>query len=246
MPDPTRLGFLYPDHSAEDDYPRVATMLEPPIEAFVVHTSIGEDAHREDALRDTGAVWRLLDGAEELKRIGVDAAMWACTSGSFVFGLEGATAQAKAVQDFLGKPVSSTSLAFVSAAKAMGLKRVAIGATYPDDVAAMFQQLLADSGIETVHRGSLGIITGVEVGTLGWEAVLRLATANDHPDAEAILMPDTALHTIAWVAAIESHAHKTVLTANQVTIWEALRLAGRVTPQEGLGRLFELDAVVAR
>jgi maleate cis-trans isomerase len=220
-------------------------MLEPPIEAIVVHTSSGEDAHREDALRDTGAVWRLLDGAAELKRVGVDAAMWACTSGSFVFGLEGAIAQARAIQDFLGKPVSSTSLAFVSAARAMGLRRIAIGATYPDDVASLFQQLLGDSGFETVHRGSLGIITGVEVGTLGWEAVLRLCTANDHPDAEAILMPDTALHTIAWVAALESHVHKPVLTANQVTIWEALRLAGALTPQEGLGRLFRESAVAA-
>lgn len=245
MSHPTRLGFLYPGHSAEDDYPHAAAMLEPPIDAIVVHTSIGEDAHREDALRDTGAGWRLLDGAAELKRIGVDAAMWACTSGSFVFGLRGATEQAKAIQDYLGVPVSSTSLAFVSAAKAMGLRRVAIGATYPDDVAAMFQQLLADAGIETVRRGSLGIITGVEVGKLGWDAVRGLALENDHPDAEAIVMPDTALHTIAWLGALETHARKPVLTANQVTIWEALRLAGALTPQEGFGRLFRESAVAA-
>ena len=244
MPEPTRLGFLYPDHSAEDDYPRVATMLQPPIEAFVVHTSIGEDAHRADALRDTGAIWRLLEGAEELKRIGVESAMWACTSGSFVFGLEGATAQAKAIQDFLGKPVSSTSLAFVSAAKAMGLKRVAIAATYPDDVAQLFQQLLADSGIETVQRGVLDIITGVEVGTVERDVVLSHALANDHPDAEAILMPDTALHTIALLEDLEAAAGKTVLTANQVTVWEALRLAGALHPQEGLGRLFREGVAV--
>ena len=238
MADRTRLGFLYPDHSAEDDYPRVATMLEPAIDAIVVHTSIGEDAHRPDALRDTGAVWRLLDGAAELQRVGVDAAMWACTSGSFVFGLEGATAQAKAIQDFLGVPVSSTSLAFASAVRGLGLRRVAIAATYPDDVAELFQQLLADSGIETVHRAALGIITGVEVGTLQRDAVLRWATSNDHPDAEAILMPDTALHTIAWLEDLEAATGKTVLTANQVTVWEALRLAGALTPQAGLGRLF--------
>ena len=246
MPDLTRLGFLYPDHSAEDDYPRVATMLRPPIDAIVVHTSIGEDAHRADALRDTGAIWRLLDGAEELKRIGVDAAMWACTSGSFVFGLEGAKAQAKAIEDHLGKPVSSTSLAFVSAAKAMGLERVAIAATYPDDVAQLFQQLLADSGIETVQRGALNIITGVEVGTVERDVVLSHALANDHPDAEAILMPDTALHTIALLEDLEAAAGKTVLTANQVTVWEALRLAGVLRRQDGLGRLFRLAAPVVQ
>jgi len=94
---PVRLGFLYPDFSAEDDYPRLAARLHPPVEAVVVHTSIGEDAHRVDALLDTGAAWRLAEGAERLRATGVRAAMWACTSGSFVFGLAGAQEQARGV-----------------------------------------------------------------------------------------------------------------------------------------------------
>src|SRR5438093_11855520 len=107
---PVRLGFLYPDYAAEDDYPRIAARIRPLVDVFVVHTSIGEDAHREDALRDTGDTRRLLEGAEALDRIGVEAAMWACTSGSFVFGLEGAKEQAAVVERSLGVPVSSTSL----------------------------------------------------------------------------------------------------------------------------------------
>jgi maleate cis-trans isomerase len=236
--DALRLGYLYPDHSAEDDYPRIAAMLQPPVENIVIHTSIGEDAHRADALRDTGAEWRLLEGAERLRPYQPAAAMWACTSGSFVFGLEGAKAQAQAIEDALGIPVRSTSLAFVSAAQALGLRTVAIAATYPDDVAQLFQQLLADSGIRSVSRGALDIITGAEVGTVEKDRVIAHARAYDHPDAEAVLMPDTALHTVAFLDELEAAVGKTVLTANQVTVWEALRLAGRVTPQEGLGRLF--------
>ena len=241
---PLRLGFLYPDYAAEDDYPRMAGLLRPPADVFVVHTTIGEDAHREDALRDTGDTRRLLEGAARLKGIGVDAAMWACTSGSFVFGLEGARAQAKTVQDFLGVPVSSTSLAFASACQALGVRRVAVAATYPHDVAQLFGRLLADSGVEVVHVGSLGIITGAEVGTLDHERVLALATRNDHPDAEAVLVPDTALHSVAWLDELDAAVDKPVLTANQVTVWEALRLAGRTPDQHGLGRLFRAGALV--
>jgi maleate cis-trans isomerase len=233
-----RLGFLYPDHSAEDDYPRIAALVVPPVEAVVVHTSIGEDAHRVDALLDTGAAWRLRDGAGELRRAGVASAMWACTSGSFVFGLAGAREQARAVEEFLGVPVSSTSLAFASACRALGLRRVSIAATYPDDVAALFQQFLADSGVATVQREALGIITGVEVGEVDRDRVLAHAVRGDHPDAEAILMPDTALHTVAWLEDLEAAVGKIVLTANQVTMWEALRLAGALVPQAGLGTLF--------
>jgi maleate cis-trans isomerase len=245
VPDqPPRLGFLYPDHSAEDDYPRIGARIRPPVDLLVVHTTIGEDAHREDALRDTGDVRRLLAGAAELKAAGVAAAMWACTSGSFVFGLDGARQQAKAVEDFLGVPVSSTSLAFADACHALGIDRVAIGATYPAEVAAMFRRLLADAGIDTVHVGALGIITGVEVGTVPRDRVLALATRNDHPDAQAILLPDTALHTVDWLDELDAAAGKTVLTANQVTVWQALRLAGLLQPQDGLGALFLQGATV--
>ena len=235
-----RLGFLYPDHSAEDDYPRIAALLSPPVEAVVVHTSIGEDAHRVDALLDTGAAWRLREGAEELRRVGVASAMWACTSGSFVFGLAGALEQARAVADVLGVPASSTSLAFASACRALGLRRVAIAATYPDDVAALFGQFLADCGVEAVQRGALGIMTGVEVGQVGPERALAHAVGSDHPSAQAVLMPDTALHTVARLEDLEAAVGKTVLTANQVTMWEALRLAGALRPQTGLGTLFRV------
>ena len=73
---------------------------------------------------------------------------------------------------------------------------------------------------------------------MGRTAVLDHATRNDHPRAEAILLPDTALHTIEFLDELEAAAGKTVLTANQVTVWEALRLAGALMPQEGLGTLF--------
>jgi len=235
---PVRLGFLYPDHSAEDDYPRLAAMLVPAVEAIVVHTSIGEDAHRVDALLDTGAVWRLAEGATQLRAAGVRSAIWACTSGSFVFGLEGAREQARGVADVAGPPASSTSLAFASACSALGLQRVAIAATYPDDIAALFERFLADAGVSTVRRGALGIITGVEVGGVERDRVIAHALACDDPSAEAVLLPDTALHTVALLEDLEAALGKTVLTANQVTMWEALRLAGELRPQAGLGTLF--------
>ena len=61
-----------------------------------------------------------------------------------------------------------------------------------------------------------------------------------HPDAEAVLIPDTALHTAAFLPELETHVGKTVLTANQVTMWEALRLAAALTPQQNLGHLMPI------
>lgn len=232
------MGFLYPCNGAESDYQLVARRMRPSVEARVVSIPVEDDSHREDALRAVGSRERLLKGATHLQFDGLAAAMWACTSGSFVFGLAGAREQAAAVEDFLGVPVSSTSLAFLAALAELNLSRVAIAATYPRAITALFRRFLADGGIDVVHAGSLGIMAGSDVSKLEKFDVLQLARANDHELAEAILIPDTALNTVAHIQWLESDAGKPVLTSNLVTAWQGLRLAGHPARAEGLGTLF--------
>jgi maleate cis-trans isomerase len=232
------VGLLYPGHSAEDDYPALEARLDGAIKLPVVITSVGEDAHRVDALLDLGRAERLAEGASELAPAQPDAVMWACTSGSFVFGPEGARNQAAGVAQALGVPASSTSIAFVDACRALDVRRVAVAASYPEDVATHFVRFLTAGGVEVVSMGSHGIITAAEVGTLEPEQVIAMVKAADHPDAEAILVPDTAMHTLAIVDDLEAAAGKPVLTANQVTVWKGLQLIGPVPSLSGLGRLF--------
>ena len=236
MKNKLKIGILYPLYSAEDDYPRLAAALEPTVEVQVIHTD-SPNLHRIDESLITGSREYLLAGAEELRPHNVAVCLWACTSASFAFGVEGAQRQAQDLVDALGVPASSTSLAFLSASKALGLKRVAVAATYPEELSNAFRAFLETGGVEVVHMGCLGVWTGDEVALIERKEVLRFACANDHPDAEAVLIPDTALHTVDFLPELEAAAGKTVLTANQVTMWEALRLANRLTPQSNLGRL---------
>jgi maleate cis-trans isomerase len=235
-----RLGLLYPGYAAEDDLPWLVDALfgDGSVVADVVHTSVGEDAHRIDALLDLGSEERLREGAATLREHGAEVAVWACTSGSFVFGWDGARAQSARLRDDFGGPASSTSLAFVEALGALGLRRVAVAATYPEPVTDSFASFLAAAGIEVIAGGSRGIVTAEEVGTLERDAVLALVKGCDHPDADAVLVPDTALHTARWLDVLEGTVGKPVLTANQVTVWEALRLAELPASANGLGTLF--------
>lgn len=239
-------GFLYPGYSAEDDYPAIERALGG-VRLPVVHTLMREDAHRVDALLDIGGDDVLGAGARALRDKGVQAAVWACTSGSFVFGWDGAERQVAGVAEAAGVPASSTSFAFVHAARALGLTRVAVAATYPTDVAERFVAFLGHADVEVVALSCRGIVTAAEVGTLGRDEVLAFVAANDHPDAEAVLVPDTALHTVSWLDELEARVGKPVLTANQVSVWEGLRLAsgpGGLSPRTGLGRLFAVPATV--
>ena len=156
-----KIGILYPAHSAEDDYPRLAAALKPAVEVRVVHTD-SPNLHRIDETLVTGSRECLLAGAEELRPHDVAVCLWACTSASFAFGMEGARRQAQDLADALGAPASSTSLAFLSACQALGLKRVAVAATYPDDLSEAFRTFLESDGIEVVHMGCLDVWTGDE------------------------------------------------------------------------------------
>ncbi|MBT3161863.1 decarboxylase [Streptomyces sp. Vc74B-19] len=240
----TALGFLYPGHSAEDDYPRVEQLLGSDVRLDLVHTDIGEDAHRVDALREMGSPERLAAGLQELRLSGAEAVVWACTSGSFVHGWQGAHQQVRDLARAAGMPASSTSFGFVHALREIEARRVVVGATYPDDVARLFAAFLRDGGAEVTGVRSSGIVTAAEVGTWGEPELFALARAADSPDADAVLLPDTALHTVAHIAALEKELGKPVLTANQVTVWEALRLADRRVNAPELGALFTREPVV--
>lgn len=234
----TTVGLLYPGYSAEDDYPRIEMLFDSDIRLPLFHTEIGEDAHRVDALIRMGADERLAEGVEELRLAGADSVVWACTSGSFVYGWDGAHEQVRTLATAAGLPASSTSFAFAHAITALGAERVAVAATYPEDVTGYFTDFLKASGAEVVSDRASGIITAAEVGTWGRDEVLELARAGDHPDAEVVLLPDTALHTAAYLPELEEILGKPVLTANQVTVWEGLRLAERQAWAPKLGTLF--------
>ncbi|GAC01767.1 putative decarboxylase [Gordonia namibiensis NBRC 108229] len=237
----TTVAMLYPGHAAEDDYTLIESALVASGAAVrlpVTITEIESDDHTVDAMAAVGEQERLAEG---LRRAQVDepaSVMWACTSGSFVYGLDGARRQVADIAVLADRPASSTSLAFVEACHHLGLSRVAIAATYPAPLASRFIGFLDDGGIEAVSLRANDIETASEAGILDGDSLFDMIAAADHPDAEAILIPDTALHTAMWITGLEEKFAKPVLTANQVTAWQGLRLAGISAVIPELGTLF--------
>lgn len=246
----TTVGLLYPGYGAEDDFPALEERLRDAghdVSLPLVHTSVGEDAHRVDALLDLGGHERLVVGARVLAaEHRLDSLIWACTSGSFVFGWEGAQRQVEALAEATGLPTSSTSLAFVSACRALGLTRVTVAASYPEDVADHFRTFLQRGGIEVTAMGSHDIFTAAEVGTLTRDQVVAMVAGADRSGAEAVLVPDTAMHSLAWLPDLEAAVGMPVLTANQVSVFEGLRLAGPVPALPQLGALLARETAGAQ
>lgn len=235
-----KLGFLYPLGGAEYEYYHFAERLDYRVRPYLTGVRIfGEGSDHDPVhLKRTGAIDNLTRAAAGLKPLAPDAALWACTSGSFIDGRSHAEKQAAAIAATIGCPASSTSLAFVNAAQHLGLKRLAVLATYPEPAARAFAGFLGEFGFTVAPIAWLDAPAGPDAAEFGVEKVMAELEALDLSGADGVLLPDTAMPGFELVRRAEAAFGLPVLAANQVTIWEGLRLARASMTLAGHGRLF--------
>ena len=166
--------------------------------------------------------------------------VYACTSGSFGCAA-GPEQQAAEMAAEAGVPAINTTQAFGAAVRALGVQRVAVAGTYPAATVALFAAYLRRHGVSVLAQSALNLPTGDAVTELPAAEVYRFIASGDDPAAEAVLVPDTALTTTQHIAGLEGELGKPVLTANQVTVWYALRVVGVPARAPGFGRLLALS-----
>lgn len=235
MSAPVIAAMLYPGHSAEDEFPALEGILDG-VRLPVRHTWEGPTDHTVTALRALGAADQLVPPALAAAAEGARSVVWACTSGSFVYGPEGIHEQARWMAEACGLPCSSTTLAFLAALDFLGIDEVTVAATYPAEVAAHFTEVLAAAGVGVRGISTHDVPSGEDAGRLDPVQVRRLI-GTEH-SASAVLVPDTALHTVGLIGELEESLERPVLTANLVSAWHGLRLAGWDGHSDRLGRLF--------
>ena len=242
--DAVRLGILYPVGGGEWEYYRFAEALGWRVRPCLFATPLfGEERNHDPAeLARTAALSNLTRTARSIAPVAAHAAVWGCTSGSFILGRAHAEAQARAIAAVAGCPASSTSLAFVNALLTLGARRVALLASYPRPTTDAFVAFFAEFGIEVVALRCLDAPGGQDAFELPFATLLAAARELVRQPAEALVIPDTAMAGFDLVRALETELPIPVLAANQVTLWEGLRIAGRHAPLTGHGRLFATPA----
>ena len=83
-------------------------------------------------------------------------------------------------------------------------------------------------------------IHGLDINLVPLDKVYRLARQVDRSEADGIYVACTSFRTLEIIGALEQDVGKPVVSANQATMWEALRLAGVKACRPGLGRLFDV------
>lgn len=165
------------------------------------------------------------------------AVIYACTSGSFVGGAAGEYLLRRTMLDAGAPTAATTSGALIEALGVLGISRLAIATPYIEAVTDKLVGFLAEHGVHTVASDGLGLLG--HIWRVRYEQVVEIVTAVDRPEAEALFISCTNLPTYDVIEPLEQALGKPVITANQVTMWTALRAIGR--DAVGGGRLLAPD-----
>ncbi len=178
-----------------------------------------------DTVSRMGNPEMIASSAMDLATVSCDCYAYACTSGSFIQGSAGERAIVDAIVGSTGTPAVTTSGCLVAAVAELGLSHVAVANPYATDISEAFRRYLIEHQIGVASVCNAGFTN--HVWQIDYRTTAGLIRQADHPDAEAILVCCTNLATYDLIAKLERELDKPVITANQATMWAALRIAGR-------------------
>ncbi|MER8488221.1 ectoine utilization protein EutA [Mesorhizobium australicum] len=168
----------------------------------------------------------------------LDAICYSCTSASVVIGdaeIETAIQAAKP-----GIPVVTPPMAGMRGLNAFGVRRISILTPYTVETSRPMVTYFAERGFEVLSFTCLGFEDDREMARISPAALVDLARQATHPQADALFVSCTALRGALAVTGMEQAIGRPVVTSNQATAWNCLRLSGDETAHPEFGRLMTL------
>lgn len=238
---PVRIGAIYPDDAWVDretqalveDFSAYLTDGADLIAASTPVASLDATYENSVALAENGDIE---EAARRLCKYELDCYAYYCTTVSFIRGTGGDRDIAQRIVVATGKPATTTSTAMVDAFRHLHIESVVLASPYMPDVEAKFIAFIEDHGVNVLNSRALNLKDGHSI--VPPEEISRLAEGADLPRADAVFVGCTGQRLAGHIEEMEQRLGKPVLTANQVTTWHALRLAGHEHTRAGRGRLF--------
>jgi maleate isomerase len=202
-----------------------------------------------------GGVTGSLDGQEERNRSQIahldenvallalvkpDVIVMAHTATSYTLGREGEQLLMERLTKQYGIPCITAFGSVIRACEHLGVRRIALGTPYSEDMTLRGKAHLEAHGLEVVSHGRLQGVTNIYDETP--ERAYRLGRAVDHPDAQAVFLSGVGMPTVETLGALERDLGKPAFSSAAAMMWNALRIAGVREPIPGFGRLLGQEA----
>ncbi|GAB2845661.1 aspartate/glutamate racemase family protein [Streptomyces deserti] len=166
----------------------------------------------------------LSEAVRTLTAIGPEAVAYACTSGSFVGGIAGERAMCEAMTRAGTVPSVTTSGALLEALAELDVRRLALVTPYTVSVTRSLEEYVAEAGVAVAGCAFMGLTR--HIWKVPYRKVVEMARSAVRPDADALFISCTNLPTYDVIPQLEAELRIPVISANQVTMWAALRRLG--------------------
>lgn len=181
----------------------------------------------------------MLPAADLLADAKVDAIAWNGTSASWL-GIGRDRSLCEAITARTGVPATTSTLACIDAARALGAKNVALVSPYTDDVQRRIAEVWASEGIAPHAERHLGLRDNFSFGEVTPATIADMIRAVAADGADAVVILCTNLDGAALAAPLERELGIAVLDSVAVTLWRTLALAGGdVGALARWGRIFQ-------
>lgn len=232
-----KLGIIYPADGALDH--EYWELVPSGVSVHITRISVPQEEQTLAVLEAQTQSPDIEKAAANLNLIRLDAIAYACTSGSFLHGFGSDSKIIRRMETASGVPCTTTTTSAVRALKALGSKKLSVVTPYPDEINARLKIFLEDSGFHVVALKGLGLYREIYNQPAG--DAYRLAREADNIAADAIFISCTNFRSVEVLKVLEQDLGKPVVSANQVTVWDLLRLAGVNPVNEKYGKLYQLE-----
>lgn len=164
------------------------------------------------------------DGVRTLTAISPEVVAYACTSGSFVGGVAGERALCEAMTRAGAVPAVTTSGALLEALAELRVRRVALVTPYTESVTRSLEEYVAEAGVAVAGCAYMGLTR--HIWKVPYREVAEMAHRAVRAPADALFISCTNLPTYDVLPQLEAELRIPVISANQVTMWAALRRLG--------------------
>jgi maleate isomerase len=184
---------------------------------------------------------RAIEAAKVIAEGGPDVIAFTCTASAMSVGPEADYDQIKWMQDASGGiPCTTTTTGILNAFKLLGWKKMVMVSPYLQPIVDKFVKTLTVKGYTVLKSGTLAIEFLEELRRTPTEKSYKLALQTVVPEADGIFIPCTTFRVIDIIDRLEKETGKTVITSNQASLWECLRLLKIDDPIPGFGKLLML------
>ncbi|MBM4409591.1 MAG: Asp/Glu racemase [Chloroflexi bacterium] len=149
-----------------------------------------------------------------------------CTMASFVGGLAGEARIRDALVAGGARQAVTTTGAFLDALRVLGARRVGLATPYPPRIAAAFTAFMREAGFDVAAQADRNMVDFERVVASTADEMAALVDRVAAPDVDVVFLAGTNTPAMELLPALAARAQRPVLSANQVTIWSSLRVAG--------------------